>query len=88
MKGCSGEDISVRSGFSLEVVQESLNRLTGSLLVTRRGDQYRASSIEEFMITNRMKHDPLSDIIIENGIIRVKDPKTNESGSVAGGREE
>lgn len=73
-KGCQVEDICEDSGFSPDTVHESLGRLISTMLIIRRGALYRACSFEEFMITNRMKHDPTSDIIIENGVIRVKDP--------------
>lgn len=75
-KGCTIEDICEKSRYNDEIVEESVKRLKSSLLIELRGDQYRACSIEEFLITNQMKHDPFSDIIIENGIIKVKQPDT------------
>jgi hypothetical protein len=72
-KGCRIEDICEMSGFSREIVQESLNRLSVQLLIDCRGELYRACSIEQFMISNHLKHDPLSQIIIENGVVKVRD---------------
>ncbi|PKL60170.1 MAG: hypothetical protein CVV33_04070 [Methanomicrobiales archaeon HGW-Methanomicrobiales-4] len=83
-KGCTVEDICEMSSYSLEIVEESLNRLSKQLLIEYRGDLYRACSIEHFMISNQMKHDPLSQIIIENGVVKVRDPgnkkKPGDSG--------
>jgi len=67
------------SGFSRDIVQESLTRLMSNLLITLREDLYRACSIEEFMITNQMRNDPFSQIIIENGVVKVRDPGMNVS---------
>lgn len=75
-KRCSVEDICEKSNISREIVQESLDRLVSHLLITCRGDLYQACSMEEFMITNQMKHDPFSNIIIENGVVKVRDPGT------------
>lgn len=74
-KRCGLEMICEQSGFPREIVEQSLERLVARLLISNRGDLYQACSIEEFMISNQMKHDPLSDIIIENGIVKVKSPE-------------
>jgi hypothetical protein len=79
-KGCTIGEISERCGFSDEVVQESLDRLRSSLLIRRQGEKFRVCSIEEFMFSNQMKHDPCSDIVIEDGVIRVKSPAMRKEG--------
>jgi len=71
-KGCTMDEICKTSGLSSSVVQESLDRLRSNLLIICRGDLFRACSIEEYMITSQMKHDPCSNIIIENGVVKVK----------------
>lgn len=81
LKGCSEGDIWKQSGFSQDIVSESINRLIQNMLIIRRGDQYRACSIEEFMISNQMKHDPFSQIIIENGVVKMKDPDNQDRES-------
>ncbi len=73
-KNCTADDICENSGFSREQVEESLARLMKTHLVECRGDQYRACSLEEFLITSQMNQDPFSDIIIENGVVKVKSP--------------
>ncbi len=71
-KNSTIEDLCEHSGFSQTLVEESLSRLTRTLLVECRADRYRVCSFEEFLITSRMNQDPLSDIIIENGVVKVK----------------
>lgn len=86
---CTIERISERTGYNREIVEESLGRLRSNLLIDCRGEQYRACSIEEFLITNQMKHDPLSGITIENGVVKVKkaddkDPAGKRQENTAG----
>jgi hypothetical protein len=86
-KGCRVEDICETSGFSPEIVQMSLDRLSAHLLIECRGDHYRACSIEEFMVLNHMKHDPFSQVIIENGVVKVRSTdlrKTDDGGDSRG----
>jgi len=66
------DDICGRSGYPPEIVEKSLERLRSSLLVERRGDRFRACSIEEFLITSRCNQDPFSDIFIEDGVVKVR----------------
>ena len=73
------EDICGMSGYSPEIVVQSLERLRASLLVERRGDRFRACSIEEFLITSRFNQDPCSDIYIEDGIVKVRSNSGNMS---------
>ena len=67
------------SGFSQEGVRESLDRLQTLLLVIQRDGDYRACSIDEYIISSQMRHDPASSIIIENGVIKVKDTSGSPS---------
>ena len=73
------EEICGMSGYSPVVVAQSLDRLCASLLVEQRGDLFRACSIEEFLITSRLNHDPCSDIYIENGVVKVRNDSRRES---------
>ncbi len=78
-KNCTADDICENSGFSREQVEESLARLMKTHLVECRGDRYRACSLEEFLITSQLNQDPFSDIIIENGVVKVKNPTTESA---------
>ncbi|HWQ67630.1 MAG TPA: hypothetical protein VN372_12290 [Methanospirillum sp.] len=60
-------------GLDEELVKDSLKRLSRNLLIVFRGDRVRARSVGEFMITNQMMHDPDPDLIIENGVVRVRE---------------
>jgi hypothetical protein len=71
-KGCQIEEICEMSGFSHDIVQESLDRMTSYLLIESRGDLFLVCTIEQYLITSQMKHDPFSNIIIENGVVKVK----------------
>jgi len=71
-KNCTADEICEKSGFSRDQVDESLARLLSTHLVECRGDRYGACSFEEFLITSQMNQDPLSDIFIENGVVKVK----------------
>jgi len=75
-KSCIADEICEKSGFSREQVEESLARLMDTHLVECRGDQYRACSLEEFLITSQLNQDPFSDIFIENGVVKVKQTGT------------
>ena len=71
-KGCTMDEICKSSGLSPHIIQKSLDRLRSHLLIVCHGDRFRACSIEEYMITSQMKHDPCSNIIIENGVVKVR----------------
>ena len=86
-QGCREEKISEHSGFSPEIIQDSLCRLVSHSLIESRDSIYRVCSIDQFMIANHVKHDPGSQIYIENGVVKVKnqdhtaDTKARESGN-------
>lgn len=87
-KGCRVEDICEMGSYPSEIVQESLKRLSKQLLIECRSGLYRACSIEHFMISNQMNHDPLSQIIIENGVVKVRNPEKNGADLVSDSRGE
>lgn len=76
--GCSMDEICERTGYEPGIVQESLGRLISSLLINIRGEKYRICSIEEMLIAGQMKRDPFSDIIIENGVVKVRTPPASD----------
>lgn len=81
-KGCTIDEIRDNTGFTPDIVQESLARLISYLLVECRGEHYRVCSLEQILITGQLKQDPFSDIIIENGVVKVKSTVTNTSEGV------
>lgn len=88
-KNCTADEICGSSGFSRDQVEESLARLIKTHLVECRGERYRGCSLEEFLITSQLNQDPFSDIIIENGVVKVKEPtvKTAEKSHDRRGEE-
>lgn len=66
------KDLATKAGSPVESVTASLGRLEDALLVVRRGDLYRISSVPEMMLACQCKYDRLAPFFIENGVIREK----------------
>lgn len=70
--GWTKDELAGASGFDAGTIDASLSRLQGVLLITCRSGKFYACSIEEFIISSQIKHDPLLGLDIENGIIKVR----------------
>ncbi len=70
--GWTRDELIAACGLDAGTLDASLSRLQGVLLITCRNGTFRACSIEEFIISSQIKHDPLLGLDIENGIITVR----------------
>lgn len=66
-----------RSGFSPEIVSNSLTRLENNCLICVTGDCANLLSLSDMMMINELKYAPNFPVYMENGVIKIK-PEKNE----------
>jgi hypothetical protein len=59
-------------GYDPGLVEASLCRLEGALLIERKGDEVRPLSFQESILFCQLKNGKDSPLCLENGVIRVK----------------
>ncbi len=72
------EEISSRSGYSIDIIESAISRLKKTNLVNQKNENVRALSIQEIILRCQIKYQRKdSPIYLEDGIIKVK-PKFSE----------
>lgn len=67
------EEISSRSGYSLDIIECAISRLKKTNLIDQENDNVRALSIPETILRCQIKYQVKdSPIYLENGVIKVK----------------
>ncbi|MCZ0860034.1 hypothetical protein O0S10_02170 [Methanocorpusculum sp. MG] len=61
-----------RSGWSRDVVAESLSRLEANCLIAVMGESVSLLSLSDMLMLNEMMHAPDMPVYIENGVIKAK----------------
>ncbi|MBN1166923.1 MAG: hypothetical protein JXA44_07305 [Methanospirillaceae archaeon] len=72
--GCTRCRISNESVYDDPVIDSSLQRLVSFCLIREQEQVYRAVSIEEYILQSQLRYCERSQIILENGVIKVKKP--------------
>ena len=62
----------VAAGYEASLVEASLGRLGKALLIEREGDAVRTLSFQESLLLCQLKNEEGCPLVIENGVIRVK----------------
>jgi hypothetical protein len=60
------------TGYSEEQVESSVNRLIRSLLLARNGERLRPLTLEEMLLSCKIRYTKDLPVTIEGGIIRLK----------------
>ena len=60
------------AGFDPAMVDESLSRLEGALLIERRGDAVRPLTFQEAILRCRLKNEKESPLVFKDGVVRVR----------------
>ena len=68
------------AGYDPLLVEASLGRLEGALLIERKGDGIRPLSFQEAILLCQARNEEDSPLVFENGVIRVKRTEERKGG--------
>ena len=64
------EDLAVKCGFEMALLEDSLARLERACLIERNGQEVRVLTFGESLIRNQVQCDRDLPFVIENGVIK------------------